>query len=95
MEKQDLAIIRTLTDFLREVNKADYALKNKKEILDKYFHLIDNEDWIIFITVKTTEWEFSHWYTLDIAIDDIDNLFAWIKRYSQQVLYHNYDITNV
>lgn len=95
MEKQDQAIVTALQNFLREVNRADYAVKNKKEILDKYFTLDDNEDGIIFISVKTSEGDFSHWYTLDIAIDDIDNLFARIKRYSQQILYHNYNIVDV
>ena len=43
MDKQDLAIVEALTSFIKETNKADYALKDKKEILDKYFNLINDE----------------------------------------------------
>ena len=43
MEKQDLAIIETLTNFIKETNKANYALGDKKEILDRYFNLINDE----------------------------------------------------
>lgn len=43
MNKQDLAIVEALTNFVKETNKADYALGGKKEILDKYFNLINDE----------------------------------------------------
>ena len=43
MDKQDLAIISALTDFVKETDKADYALGDKEEILNKYFNLINDE----------------------------------------------------
>lgn len=43
MDKQDLAIIEALKGFVEETNRADYALGDKKEILDKYFNLINDE----------------------------------------------------
>ena len=93
MEKQDLAIIEALTNFVKETNKAGYALGDKKEILDKYFNLINDEwDDITYIQVKTTEWEFSHWYTFDVAPWDIENLFAWVKSYTKMILFHHYGI---
>ena len=93
MDKQDLAIISALTDFVKETDRADYALGDKEEILNKYFNLINDEwDDITYIQVKTTEWEFSHWYTFDVAPWDIENLFAWIRSYTKMVLFHQYDV---
>lgn len=93
MDKQDLAIIEALKGFVEETNRADYALGDKKEILDKYFNLINDEwDDITYILVKTSEWEFSHWYTFDVEPGDIDNLFAWIRSYTKMILFHQYGI---
>lgn len=93
MDKQDLAIVEALTNFVKETERADYALGDKKEILDKYFNLINDEwDDITYIQVKTTEWEFSHWYTFDVAPWDIENLFAWIRSYTKLVLFHQYGV---
>lgn len=92
MEKQDKAIIKALTDFLKEANKPKYAIDSLEELIDKYFELDVSWDWILYVHLKTSEGTFSHWYTLDISIEDTENLFEWIKAYSKRILYAHYDI---
>lgn len=92
MEKQDLAIIETLQNFLNEFNCAFYALEEPVKQLEKYFDLHTDWDWIIYVHVKTSEWEFSHWYILDVDMADLQSIINWLKKYSENVLRHLYNI---
>ena len=92
MEKQDLAIIETLQSFLNEFNCAFYALEEPIKKLEKYFDLHTDWNWIIYVHVKTPEWEFSHWYILDVDIADLQSIINWLRKYSENVLRHLYHI---
>ena len=92
LEEEDAAVIKALTDFLSEASVARYAIKNRDEIISKYFEVQDDWDGILYIHLKTPLWTFSHGYTLDIELSDTENLFEWIKAYSKRILYAHYGI---
>ena len=86
MEKQDLAIIEALQNFLEEFDCAFYALEEPIKKLEKYFDIHTDWDWVIYVHVKTSEWEFSHWYILDVDIADLQSIINWLKNYTRNVL---------
>lgn len=90
-EKQNEAIIKTLQDFLSEFNCAFYALSEPVKQLEKYFNFFF--DWeAISVYLKTPEWEFSHWYILDVDIADLQSIINWLKKYSENILRHVYHL---
>lgn len=85
MEPQDTAIANTLKEFLKK--SVWWA---SKELLDEYFELINDWDWITYIHLKTPMGMFSHGYTTDVEPDDLENIFAWVVSYSKRILYWDY-----
>lgn len=79
MIKQENAIAETLREFLKHFNTAWYSIKEPKEELEKFFDLQDSWDGIVYIFVKTKEWDFSMGYTMDISLDDIQNMINYLK----------------
>lgn len=77
--KQENAIAGTLKEFLKHFNRAWYSIKEPKEELEKFFDLQDSWDGIVYIFVKTKEWDFSMGYTMDISLDDIQNMVNYLK----------------
>lgn len=77
--KQEKAITETLKEFLKHFNRAWYSIKEPKEELEKFFDLQDSWDGIVYIFVKTKEWDFSMGYTMDISLDDIQNMINYLK----------------
>jgi len=77
--KQEKAIAETLREFLKHFNRAWYSIKEPKEELEKFFDLQDNWDGIVYIFVKTKEWDFSMGYTTDIDLADIQNVVNYLK----------------
>lgn len=77
--KQENAIAGTLKEFLKHFNRAWYSIKEPKEELEKFFDLQDSWDGIVYIFVKTKEWDFSMGYTMDISLDDIQNMINYLK----------------
>lgn len=79
MLKQENAIAETLKEFLKHFNRAWYSIKEPKEELEKFFDLQDSWDGIVYIFIKTKEWDFSMGYTMDISVDDIQNMINYLK----------------
>ena len=79
MLKQENAITETLREFLKHFNRAWYFIKEPKEELEKFFDLQDSWDGIVYIFVKTKEWDFSMGYTTDVSLDDIQNMINFLK----------------
>ena len=92
MDKQDLAIIDALQKFLKEFDCAFYAIKEPVRSLEKYFDLQSDGDWIIYVHLKTSEWEFSHWYILDVDMADLQSIINWLRNYSKNILRLEYHI---
>lgn len=92
IQKQNEAIIASLRWFLDEFNCAFYALPEPVKQLEKYFDLHTDWDWIIYVHVKTYMWEFSHWYILDVDIADLQSIINWLKKYTENVLRHVYNL---
>ena len=91
MEKQNKAIIKTLKAFLKHFDKPFYAIVNPVQELDKFFDLNTDWDWIIYIAVRTSEWDFTMGYTTDIDIGDIQSVINWLKRRADNALRFEYD----
>lgn len=77
--KQEKAITETLAEFLKHFNRVWYSIKEPKEELKKFFDLQDSWDGIVYIFIKTKEWDFSMGYTMDISLDDIQNMINYLK----------------
>lgn len=77
--KQENAIAETLKEFLKHFNRAWYSIKDPKEELEKFFDLQDSWDGIVYIFVKTKKWDFSMGYTMDVSLDDIQNMINYLK----------------
>lgn len=92
MEKEDLAIIDTLQKFLDKFNCAFYAIEEPVKSLEEFFDLHTDWDWVIYVHIKTSEWEFSHWYILDVDMWDLQSIINWLKNYSTNILRHQYGI---
>lgn len=79
MLKQENAIAETLKEFLKHFNRAWYSIKESKEELEKFFDLQDSWDGIVYIFVKTKEWDFSLGYTMDVSLDDTQSMVNYLK----------------
>ena len=79
MIKQENAIAEALAEFLERFNRAWYSIKEPKEELEKFFDLQDSWDGIVYIFVKTKEWDFSMGYTMDIDLADLQNVVNYLK----------------
>lgn len=90
MDEQDKAIIETSKKFLDRFNCAYEYMEEPLETLKEFFDLYTDWDWIIYVHIKTSEWEFSHWYILDIEISDTESIIKWIKKYTENVLRFQY-----
>lgn len=77
--KQENAIVETLKAFLNHFNRAWYSIKDPREELEKFFDLQDDWDGIVYIFIKTREWDFSMGYTMDISLDDMQNMVNYLK----------------
>ena len=79
MIKQENAIAEALAEFLKHFNRAWYSIEEPAKELEKFFDLQDSWDGIVYIFVKTKEWDFSMGYTMDISLDDIQNMINYLK----------------
>lgn len=86
MEKQDKVIVETLMKFLEVFNCAYDYMEEPLETLKEFFDLHTDWDWVIYVHLKTSEWEFSHWYILDIPMSDTESIIKWIKQYTKNIL---------
>ena len=77
--KQEEAIAETLREFLKHFNKAWYSIEEPVKELEKFFDLTTDWDWIVYIFVKTKEWDFSMGYTTDIDLADLQNVINYLK----------------
>ena len=59
--------------------------------LDKFFDLNTDWDWIIYISVRTSEWDYTMGYTTDIDIGDIQSVINRLKRRVDNALRFEYD----
>ena len=79
MLKQEEAIAETLREFLKHFNKAWYSIEEPVKELEKFFDLTTDWDWIVYIFVKTKEWDFSMGYTIDIDLADLQSVVNYLK----------------
>lgn len=77
--KQEEAIAETLREFLKHFNRAWYSIEEPVRELEKFFDLTTDWDWIVYIFVKTKEWDFSMGYTTDIDLADLQNVINYLK----------------
>lgn len=77
--KQEEAIAETLREFLKHFNKAWYSIEEPVKELEKFFDLTTDWDWIVYIFIKTKEWNFSMGYTTDIDLADLQNVINYLK----------------
>ena len=92
MDKQTQAIIDTSLDFLEEFNCNFSSIEDPEEALGKYFELIDDWDGLVYVHIKASEGEFSHWYILDMNLTDIESIVKWLKKYTENVLRFQFKI---
>lgn len=79
MLKQEKAIIASLEKFLKHFDRAWYSIEEPVKELEKFFDLTTDWDWIVYIFVKTKEWDFSMGYTTDIDLADLQNVINYLK----------------
>lgn len=79
MLKQENAIAETLREFLKHFNRAWYSIEEPVKELEKFFDLTTDWDWVVYIFVKTKEWDFSMGYTTDIDLADLQNVINYLK----------------
>lgn len=77
--KQEKAITETLADFLKHFNRAWYSIEEPVKELEKFFDLTTDWDWVVYIFIKTKEWDFSMGYTTDIDLADLQNVVNYLK----------------
>lgn len=77
--KQEEAIAETLREFLKHFNKAWYSIEEPVKELEKFFDLTADKNWIVYIFIKTKEWDFSMGYTTDIDLADLQNVINYLK----------------
>lgn len=77
--KQEKAITETLAEFLKHFNRAWYSIEEPVKELEKFFDLTTDWDWIVYIFIKTKEWDFSMGYTTDIDLADLQNVVNYLK----------------
>ena len=88
--KQDSAVAGTLKAFLKHFDRAWYSIKEPEEELAKYFELNTDGDWVVYITIKTKEWDFPMGYTTDVDASDVQTMVNWLKRRAEIALQHKY-----
>ena len=79
MLKQEKAIAETLKEFLKHFNRAWYSIEEPVRELEKFFDLTADKNWIVYIFIKTKEWDFSMGYTTDIDLADLQNVVNYLK----------------
>lgn len=79
MIKQEEAIAETLAEFLKHFDRAWYSIEEPVRELEKFFDLTTDWDGIVYIFVKTKEWDFSMGYTADIDLADLQNVVNYLK----------------
>ena len=67
-----------MREYLSEILLLLRSDKSKEE-LEKFFDLTTDWDWIVYIFVKTKEWDFSMGYTTDIDLADLQNVINYLK----------------
>ena len=77
--KQEEAIAETLREFLKHFDRAWYSIEEPVKELEKFFDLTADENWIVYIFIKTKEWDFSMGYTTDIDLADLQNVINYLK----------------
>lgn len=77
--KQEKAITETLAEFLKHFNRAWYSIEEPVKELDKFFDLTTDGDGVVYIFIKTKEWDFSMGYTTDIDLADLQNVVNYLK----------------
>lgn len=85
MDEQDKAIIETSKKFLDRFNCAFECIEDPLETLQEFFEFYD--DWeYISVSIKTPMGNFSHWYIIEIGMDNIESLVKWLKKYTENIL---------
>lgn len=79
MLKQENAIAETLREFLKHFDRAWYSIEEPVRELEKFFDLTADKNWIVYIFIKTKEWDFSMGYTTDIDLADLQNVVNYLK----------------
>ena len=79
MLKQEEAIAETLREFLKHFDRAWYSIEEPVRELEKFFDLTADKNWIVYIFIKTKEWDFSMGYTTDIDLADLQNVINYLK----------------
>ena len=77
--KQEEAIAETLREFLKHFDRAWYSIEEPVRELEKFFDLTADKNWIVYIFIKTKEWDFSMGYTTDIDLADLQNVVNYLK----------------
>ena len=77
--KQEEAIAETLREFLKHFDRAWYSIEEPVRELEKFFDLTADKNWIVYIFIKTKEWDFSMGYTTDIDLADLQNVINYLK----------------
>lgn len=77
--KQENAITGTLAEFLKHFNRAWYSIEEPVKELEKFFDLTTDENGVVYIFIKTKEWDFSMGYTTDIDLADLQNVVNYLK----------------
>lgn len=77
--KQEKAITEALAEFLKHFNRAWYSIEEPVKELEKFFDLTTDENGVVYIFIKTKEWDFSMGYTTDIDLSDLQNVVNYLK----------------
>lgn len=77
--KQEKAITEALAEFLKHFNRAWYSIEEPVKELEKFFDLTTDENGVVYIFIKTKEWDFSMGYTTDIDLADLQNVVNYLK----------------
>lgn len=77
--KQEKAITEALAEFLKHFNRAWYSIEEPVRELEKFFDLTTDENGVVYIFIKTKEWDFSMGYTTDIDLADLQNVINYLK----------------
>lgn len=79
MIKQENAIAETSAEFLKHFNRAWYSIEEPVKELEKFFDLTTDKDGVVYIFIKTKEWDFSMGYTSDIDLADLQSTINYLK----------------
>lgn len=79
IQKQEKAIVNSLTQFLHHFDRARYSIEEPVKELEKFFDLSTDWDGVVYIFIKTKEWDLSMGYTTDIDLADLQSVVNYLK----------------